>query len=200
MIETIYEIYGIINLINNKIYIGQTKQGYIRRFKQHLTPKDGSPALRNAINKYGKENFRCELLDIAITQEEANKKEQMWIKCIGSYKKKDGYNLSMGGVIGFFNLETLEKMSESKKGEKNSFYNKKHSEISKEKMAIWKKEHYKLGEHPRAKKVMCVETGEVFSCAKEASVKTGISRPRITDVANKKQGRKTAGGYKWKWV
>ena len=30
----VYEIYGIVNLINRKIYIGQTKQGYRKRFIQ----------------------------------------------------------------------------------------------------------------------------------------------------------------------
>ena len=45
----VYEIYGIVNLINRKIYIGQTKQGYRKRFIQHLCPTDGSPLFRNAV-------------------------------------------------------------------------------------------------------------------------------------------------------
>lgn len=75
-----YELYGIINKVNNKIYIGQTKQGYRKRFIQHLCPKDGSPLLKKAIQKYGKDNFECELLDIAYSKEEINFKEKLWIK------------------------------------------------------------------------------------------------------------------------
>jgi hypothetical protein len=124
----------------------------------------------------------------------------MWIKCLGSYKRSNGYNLSMGGCIGTFNDETRAKMSESKKGENNSFFNKKHTDEAKQKMREWKKEHYQKGTHPRAKKVRCVETGKIYSCSVEASEETGISRIHIGNVANKKYGRKTAGGYHWEWV
>lgn len=194
-----YDIYGIINKINNKIYIGQTKQGYRKRFIQHLCPKDASIALNNAIKKYGKENFECELLDIANNQEEANIKEKMWIKLLKTYKKENGYNLSMGGQFGNFNKETLEKMSDLKKGKLNSFYGKKHNELSKEKMSIWKKENYKLSKHPGAKKIKCIELNKIYNCVKEAEIELKINSKHIGQVANKKYGRKTAGGYHWEW-
>ena len=186
--------------LNNKIYIGQTRQGYRKRFIQHLCPKDGSPALKNAIAKYGKENFECELLDVAFSDSEANFKEKMWIKALGTYKKEKGYNLSMGGKIGHFNKETLQKMSELQKGENNSFYGKKHTEIAKKKMSEYRKGLYRLGNHPRAKKIKCVETGKIYSCSVEASEELGINKIHIRDVANKKYGRKTAGGYHWEWA
>lgn len=81
--NTIYHIYGIINKINNKIYIGQTKQGYRKRFLQHLCPNDGSPLLKRAIKKYGKENFECELIDIAYDKNIAN--EKVGRKTAGGY-------------------------------------------------------------------------------------------------------------------
>lgn len=199
MKAAVYEIYGIINAVNSKIYIGQTRQGYEKRFAQHLCPSDGSPALKNAIKKYGKENFVCNLLDLAYSQKEANEKEKMWIKCTGSYKANNGYNLSMGGCIGEFNKETILKMSKSKKGENNSFYNRHHTKEAKEKMSAWKKEHYKLGSHPRAKIIICTETGKKYSCASEAALETGINKSHIISVANKRYGRKTAGGYHWEW-
>lgn len=195
-----YEIYAIINTINNKIYIGQTKQGYRKRFIQHLCPKDGSPLLNNAIKKYGKENFECELLDIVYSQKEANIKEKLWIKVLKTYTKENGYNLSMGGAIGNFNKETLEKMSNMQKGELNSFFNKKHTEEAKEKMSKWKKEHYILGKHPRAKKVKCIELNKIYDCVKEAEIDLKINSKHIGQVANKQYGRKMAGGYHWQWV
>lgn len=198
-----YDIYSIINLINGKIYIGQSKQGYRRRFIQHLCPHSSCPLLNKAIQKYGKDNFECELLDIAYDQETANLKEKMWIKLLKTYEFEHGYNLSMGGQIGNFNKETLKKMSESKIGEKNSFYGKKHSELSKEKMSEWKKSHYKLGNHPKAKPIMCVETGKIYNCVMSASIETGINKTHIAEVANNvsnKKGRKKAGGYHWIWI
>lgn len=198
-----YDIYSIINLINGKIYIGQTCQGYRRRFQQHLCPSDASPLLRNAIKKYGRNNFECELLDIAYSPELANIKEIMWIALLKTYLKENGYNLSYGGSIGHFNKETLQKMSEAKKGSKNSFYGKKHKDSSKQKMSIWKKEHYKLGGHPQAKPIMCVETGKNYDCVISASIDTGINKTHIAEVANNvgnKKGRKKAGGYHWIWI
>jgi group I intron endonuclease len=76
----IIEIYGIVNRVNGKIYIGQTKQGYLKRFKQHLCPKDKSVLLQNAIKKYGRNNFVCELLDVAYSQDLADAKEKMSLK------------------------------------------------------------------------------------------------------------------------
>lgn len=188
-----YHIYAIVNKENNKIYIGQTKQGYLKRFIQHKCPRSGCPLLKNAINKYGKENFVCELLDFAENQEEANRKEIMWIALLKTFQRQNGYNLSMGGSFGNFNKETLKKMSNKKKGKLNNFYNKKHTEESKKKMSEWKKQNYILEKHPGAKKIKCVELNKIYDCVKLAEKELGINAHHIGQVANCQKGRKTAG-------
>lgn len=55
-------IYKITNLINGKVYIGQTTQPIEKRFKSHCY-KDGCTKLYNAMKKYGKSNFSIELLE-----------------------------------------------------------------------------------------------------------------------------------------
>lgn len=200
IVERLFEIYGIYNNANGKIYIGQTRQGYLRRFTQHLCPTESCPLLKAAIKKYGRNAFSCELLDFAYSQEEANEKEKMWIAALGVYKRENGYNLSMGGSIGNFNKETLEKMSRSKLGDKNSFYGKKHTEEAKARMSAWKKEHYLLENHPGAKRIKCVELDKIFDCVKIAAKETGANEHHIGQVANNRYGRKTAGGYHWKWA
>ena len=195
-----YEIYGIINLVNNKIYIGQTKQGYRQRFIQHLCPKDGSPLFRNAVKKYGKQNFECELIDIAESQDEANEKEKMWIKALETYKPENGYNLSMGGSFGDFNEDTLKRMSEAHKGAKNHFYGKHHTDETRKIMSEKKKGLYCGENHPMARKVKCINTGEIFNTIKDAEIKYNISHGKISCVCAGKYGRKTAGGFKWEWV
>lgn len=195
-----YHIYGIVNKANGKIYIGQTKQGYRKRFIQHLCPKDKSPLLKKAIEKYGKENFECELIDIAYSREEANIKEKMWIKILKTYKAENGYNLSMGGVIGDFNEETKRKMSEAHKGDKNYFYGKHHTAKAKRKMSEKKKGNYTGSEHPRARKVICEETGEVFETIKQAAEKYNISHGHISQACKKQYGRKKAGGFSWTYA
>lgn len=52
-----------------------------------------------------------------------------------------------------------------------------------------------LGNKPT--KILCVETGEIFSSQTEASRKTGIAQPAISYVIRKKRYRNTAGGYHW---
>lgn len=124
----------------------------------------------------------------------------MWIKLLKTYIKENGYNLSMGGDIGNFNKETLKKMSDLKKGKLNSFYGKKHTQEAKYKMSKWKKENYQLSNHPKAKKIKCIELNKIYNCVKEAELEMNINSKHIGQVANKKYGRKTAGGYHWIWV
>ena len=48
------------------------------------------------------------------------------------------------------------------------------------------------------KKVLCVETGEIFESIMEASRKTGINSSHISKVCLGK--RKTTGGYHWEYL
>ena len=49
-----------------------------------------------------------------------------------------------------------------------------------------------------SKKVLCVETGEVFESTKDAERKTGINHGNISKVCLGK--RKTIGGFHWKFL
>jgi hypothetical protein len=64
-------IYKTTNLINGKIYIGRHKA---TQFEPHKYIGSGA-ILKSAIEKYGFENFKCELLDIADDKESLNEKE-----------------------------------------------------------------------------------------------------------------------------
>ncbi len=92
-----YDIYLIKNNINNKLYVGQTRQGYITRFRQHikLLKSNESQAIHKAIKKYGKSNFFVELIETCNSLDELNEREEFWIKHYDSYHY--GYNLCMGG-------------------------------------------------------------------------------------------------------
>jgi group I intron endonuclease len=86
-------IYKTTNLINGKIYIGQDKNNNSNYF--------GSGAiLKKAIKKYGKENFKKEILEVCETEEELNAKEIFWIKEMQSTNKILGYNISDGSKEG----------------------------------------------------------------------------------------------------
>ena len=48
------------------------------------------------------------------------------------------------------------------------------------------------------REIVCIDTGEVFANATQASKATGIARQSIGACCNGK--RKTAGGYQWKYL
>lgn len=92
-------IYKIINLINNKVYIGQTVNSLEQRFIEHKSHwknnyNSSNRPLYNAFSKYGIENFQIELVE-KVEQSNLNNREKYWIKYYDSYN--NGYNATWGG-------------------------------------------------------------------------------------------------------
>ena len=100
-------IYIIKNSINNKVYIGQTTLSMEDRWKTHLKPsvskQRSSYKIYNAMNKYGKENFYCELLEENIPVKELNDREIYYIEKYNSFE--NGYNSTKGGDGRFINKD-----------------------------------------------------------------------------------------------
>lgn len=92
-------IYKITNIINNKIYIGQTKNSPKRRWIEHKRDyKEGVTYLYNAMKKHGIDNFKFEVIESDVPTEQLNDREIYWIKefeTFSDYGK--GYNLTKGG-------------------------------------------------------------------------------------------------------
>lgn len=88
-------IYKITNLINGKIYIGQSIN-YTKRWKDHIkdSSKINPPSMiGRAIKKYNVENFSFELIEEAYSALELNFLEELYIKKHKSFVRKNGYNL-----------------------------------------------------------------------------------------------------------
>jgi hypothetical protein len=123
-----YTIYKITNLINNKYYIGkhQTKNlddGYMGSGK----------VLKYAIQKYGIENFKKEILHIFDNEVEMNAKEKELVVV-----SESTYNLNEGGKGGF------------------SYINRNNlklplSENSKQKISNTLREHWQNGVYEKTK-------------------------------------------------
>lgn len=117
-VEITKDIYKITNLLNNKIYIGQSKNAK-ERFKGHCKGCYDNSLIDKAIQDYGKENFKLEILEHQITN--YNEREKYWIKYYNSLSP-NGYNMMAGGnepptfygvshpLASIKNLETLNKI------------------------------------------------------------------------------------------
>ena len=119
-----YFIYMTTNLINGHKYIG----------KHHGELNDsylGSGLLlKQAVKKYGKENFKREILYISKNEEENSQKEKEFINVYNAVEDKNFYNIHEGGnggnTIAGWSLEQKaaysKKLSEQRKGDKNPRY------------------------------------------------------------------------------
>ena len=97
-----YTIYKHTNTITNKSYIGLTKYTVKKRFNQHKKDafryrngKLPSFAFYNAIRKHGTTCWTSEILEENLSYENANIREQYYIKYFNTYAK--GYNSTIGG-------------------------------------------------------------------------------------------------------
>ena len=88
-------IYKITNKINQKCYIGKSKD-IIKRWNYHKTryndKKEYDKPLYRAFRKYGIENFTFDILEeLQEYDKESNEKEKYWIKFYNSYEKRYYY-------------------------------------------------------------------------------------------------------------
>ena len=86
-------IYLTTNLINGKKYIGQRK--YRKGWESYL----GSGVhLKNAIKKYGRENFQRIILEECKDKYSLDKAEEYWINKYNAVKSEEFYNIAKGGT------------------------------------------------------------------------------------------------------
>ena len=88
-------IYCWENLINQKKYVGQTKQGK-KRLSDEKCLHNVSGAFQEALIKYGQINFKCYVLEYC-SVDELDIKERYWINNQKSHYSQHGYNLTWGG-------------------------------------------------------------------------------------------------------
>lgn len=150
-------IYKTTNIINGKIYIGFHKS----KRKNYL---GSGKILKEAIKKYGRENFKNEILEYCDNEIILSEREIYWIKYYDSTNRLIGYNIQDGGSgnIGICKGYWLNKKlsDEHKKnisknhadvsGENNPMFGKTHSESVRENLREIKT-NFKYSEETRQK-------------------------------------------------
>lgn len=157
--ESNYCIYKHTNLINNKVYIGQTSQTPEKRYGKNGTNYRNCRYFYRAIECYGWNNFTHEVLVSGLTHEEADRLEQKYIKEYKSNNSKYGYNLEGGGTYSKINVI-------------------KKSEHEDEIMKYWSYPK-KIAQYDLTGNII-----KVWKNTKTASEELGITFSRITDCCN----------------
>lgn len=165
-------IYKATNLVNNKMYIGLTRNSINKRKSQHFYNKSNRP-FHVAIREFGKENFIFEILE-EVNEEEASleEREVYWIDYFNSTDPEIGYNLTRqiwAGVKDMTQAERIRQyMSETHKKlwqdenfkrerlkrRENSFNSPEYRESQKlASIEMWKKEGHRETIQAKMKKI-----------------------------------------------
>lgn len=240
---------------NGKVYIGVTGQTVEKRWKKGRGYCE-NPYFFKAIQKYGWDNFKHEILFHSLTKEEAEEIEINLIREYDSANHEKGYNIALGGRTALHTEESKQKtsvsvtgfwadpanrarMSKAMAGVKRTAESRKRigeaqkkrfervderkriserqkgstrSEIAKartsetlkafyakpENKAAYMKAHEGVNRKTHAKRVICIETGEIFEAVVDAEKKTNTDHRNIIAVCKGK--RKRAGGYTWAYA
>lgn len=213
-------IYKIENLINKKIYVGQSID-IEERWKKHISANDNF-VIHKALHKYGKENFSFQIIE-ECPLEKLDERERYWINFYNSLLP-NGYNMIPGGSNGMgfskgrpvlqYDMQGIFVQEYSSANQASLATGIDHWSIC----ACCRSEYKHAGnfqwKYMDSDKIISVntkrtdftvlqidkDTDEIineFNSIASAEKITGVSKATICKVCNGKG--KTAGGFKWKY-
>lgn len=214
-----YSVYRHVNTINNKQYIGITKQKPEYRWGVNGIKYKSSPYFWNAICKYGWDNSEHEILESGLSKEEACDLEKYLIFFYQTQDNRYGYNVMEGGSAPSIPESVRKIMSQKMIGNKNGLgkvcSDEKKSKISAaQKGRTFTEEHKqniskakkgkthapistearrKISEAHEKKMVYCDETNTVYPSIQECARQLGLYPTSVCKCCKKKI--KTTGGY-----
>lgn len=197
-----YKVYKHI-FPNNKIYIGITSYKNVNQRWKCGVGYINQPVMKNAINKYGWENIKHEILFDNLTKEEAEQKEIELIAFYKSNEKQYGYNVQSGGNLrGELSEEGRSVLSNKMKGNKNPMKDEKIKQKFIQKIKgkkISDKTKKLMSKNSKRKiKIFCITTNEIFDSITQASKKFNIDTSCIIHCC--KGVRYSTGGYRFSYL
>lgn len=201
-------IYTITNVVNNKKYVGYSRDVSNRLYKHKcnlVENKHDNDYLQKAFNKYGLNNFNFELLVIC-KEEYLESEENYWCNILDTHNRKYGYNIQPTSPLGNTKMseESKEKIRKALTGKpKSAEHIKKMKEYGVAHMftpeAIAKRVAKRVGKKITYEHwIKCKENGGIRHPVLQYSI-TGkflAEYPTMIDAA-KKNGisRRTIGNY-----
>lgn len=190
-----YKVYCLRDKNNDIRYVGQTRQTLQKRLAGH---KEKS--------SFKNEYFTIELIADFDLPEPMFELEAMlikhynlilngWNKSEGFEKGKDEFDCSKANN-GFYghshSKEVCDNIGKRSIGNEYAKGNKSRTGRTNS------EEHKEAVSNKVSKKVICIETGDVFKSGREAANKYGLCRSKVSNVCHGK--RKSTGGYRFKFV
>ena len=208
--KTINNPYGFIyittNMINGMRYLGQKSFDDNNKWKKYL---GSGKVLKNAIKKYGKQNFHRNIVCFCYSPEELNETEYALSIFLNVVEDDGWYNLCYGGEVPIGYVVTDEarnKMSKAHKarwtdelrqelrekisGEGNPFYGKHHTDDTKNKLS-------EIRSIPVVQLGLNGEYIAEFKSGREACEMTGVDETTINGCCCGKAHCKSGGGFLW---
>lgn len=210
---------------SGKVYIGITSRKPNRRWNNGNGYKNNRH-FTAAIQKYGWDSFRHDILIDGLTKDEAMVEEQRFIKEFNATDREFGYNQTTGGECGYnFSDDVIARMSEDRKGRKptdiarkrmslsrfgipfSSCHSKRISDaLSGENNPMYghktpdnvKEKLRKTNRNINCKPVRCIDTGVIYRSASEAARSLGVGWSHISQVCRGE--RSTACGFRWEYL
>ena len=199
-------VYQAINLINGKRYIGVTGRSLTRRMSDHFAAEKSGQQMRfcRAIRKYGRDMFRFSVL-LECDPEDLARHEIRLIALL-----KPDYNATTGGD-GSPGHRSSKKVRDTNRrihtGNKHCL-GRQHrpdtirrlkSAYTNDRMALFKG-FQALGPKSLSRKVVCVDTGEMFESASAAARAHGVARSALIELCLGRRGRRSIGGKVFKYA
>ena len=203
---------------NGKMYVGITSVGNNRWHGG--SGYNGQPYFRNAIKKYGWENFQHEILLDDLTKEQAMLAEKLFIAYWDLTNHDKGYNIAIGGNLSpMFGRHHNEKTKKYMSEKMHKKYANGGHPMTGSKLPIEQRHKMSLAKlgKPRSEEtkiaislgrkdkkpvkqidMLTNNTIQIFESLHEAERKTGIKRQSISGCCHGKH--KYAGGYYWSFV
>lgn len=218
-----YCVYIHTNKINGKMYVGQTVNGNDPNKRWKNGEGYNKQIFYRAIEKYGWDGFKHEIIASNLTEDEANNFEELLIQKLDTRNPDKGYNISAGGRNATHSDNTKAKMSEKHKelwqdeeyknhmsevhkgknaGENHPFFGKQFSEEHKQKL---KENHWDMSSanNPKARRVaQYTKDGElikIWECISDACRALGLKTANVVRCCQHRKGYKTSGGYIWEY-
>lgn len=184
------------NLVTGRKYIGKRKCDCEIKDDTYL---GSGKILKQAIAKYGVQNFSKTIIEVCSSEDECNARERFWINEFDAAHNHEFYNIALGGEGGNtyagLSPEELDRIRNIKReqasGQNNPNYGAVVTAETRLKMSRSLKQLYatpencsrygKFGaDNPCSKKIKCVELNREFIGIREAAREMGIPSPNIT--------------------